>query len=60
MIDLRPLRLRPTFDMRRLRREVEIMQHIDHENIVKLQEVGLLYHTSRFHTPVSLIHPVSC
>ena len=39
IIDLRPLRLRPTFDMRRLRREVEIMQQISHENIVKLYDV---------------------
>ncbi len=39
IIDLRPLKLRPNFDTKRLMREVDIMKSIKHENIVELIEV---------------------
>ena len=56
MIDPRPLRL-GQLDMRRLRREVEIMQHIDHENIGSSKRQVYSPHEP-LHTPVSLIHQV--
>jgi len=39
LIDLRPLQLRENFDQTRLRREVEIMQRLEHPHIIKLEGV---------------------
>ncbi|CAM9110303.1 unnamed protein product, partial [Ectocarpus fasciculatus] len=39
IIDLRPLRLRDSFDAMRLRREVDIMRQLRHPNIVQFEEV---------------------
>ena len=36
LVDLRPLRLKKRFDIQRLMREVQILQSLDHPNIVKL------------------------
>jgi serine/threonine protein kinase len=39
IIDLRPLRLRDSFDAMRLRREVDIMRQLRHPSIVQFEEV---------------------
>jgi len=39
VIDIRPFRLRPNFDERRMLREVKILRQIDHPNVIKLHEV---------------------
>lgn len=39
IIDLRPLRLRDSFDAMRLRREVDIMRQLRHPHIVQFEEV---------------------
>ncbi|EWM21146.1 protein serine threonine kinase [Nannochloropsis gaditana] len=39
LMDLRPLQLRENFDQARLRREVEIMQRLEHPHIIRLEGV---------------------